>query len=159
MSEQMLSIAAAFEPLLPQVSPEEIPMVIAILERVAATYYRNWAQDAENSVERDGLLACAAREDEIASFIESLESDCQARAAELHRRFPDFEARYEAIMAGRTRTDQLRIQAEGEMGGAGYMSQFAAATEGAVSARFESLACCEEANSRFLRRLIGEGIT
>ena len=155
MSEQVQSIAAAFEPLLPQVSPEEIPMVIAILERVAATHYRTWAQDAENNVERDGLLACAVREDEIASFIESLESDSQARAAELHRRFPDFEARYEAVMAGKTRTDQLRIQAEGELGGAGYMSQFAAATEGAVSARFESLACCEEANSRFLSRLIG----
>jgi hypothetical protein len=154
MSEQVQSIAAAFEPLLPQVSPEEIPMVIAILERVAATHYRNWAEDAENNVERDGLLACAAREDEIASFIESLESDSQARAAELHRRFPDFEARYEAVMAGKTRTDQLRIQAEGELGGAGYMSQFAAATEGAVSARFESLACCEEANSKFLSRLI-----
>jgi hypothetical protein len=155
MSEQVQSIAAAFEPLLPQVSQEEIPMVIAILERVAATQYRNWAQDAESNVERDGLLACAAREDEIASFIESLEPDSLARAAELHRRFPDFEARYEAVMAGKTRTDQLRIQAEGELGGAGYMSQFAAATQGAVSARFESLAYCEEANSRFLSRLIG----
>jgi hypothetical protein len=36
------------------------------------------------------------------------------------------------------------------------MRQFAAASSGAVAARYESLACCEEANSRFLSRLVAE---
>ena len=74
--------------------------------------------------------------------------------ASLRERIPDFEQRYDAVMAGLSRTEQLRVQAEGEMGGAGYMSQFAAASEGAVAARFESLALCEGANSKYLFRLI-----
>jgi hypothetical protein len=35
------------------------------------------------------------------------------------------------------------------------MRQFAAASRGTVAARFASLACCEEANSRYLSALIG----
>ncbi len=38
------------------------------------------------------------------------------------------------------------------------MRQFSTATEGAVAARFASLASCEEANSQFLRVLIGSSI-
>ena len=154
MSTQSRSIAGAFEPLLPLVTPEEVPMVVAILERIAATKYRDWAEQADTAVERDGLLACAQREDEIAGFIESLQADPQSLVASLRERIPDFEQRYDAVMDGLSRTEQLRVQAEGEMGGAGYMSQFAAASEGAVAARFESLALCEEANSKFLFRLI-----
>jgi hypothetical protein len=155
MAEQTRSIAGAFEPLLALVAADEIPMVLAILERAAANRYRAWAGQAKSAIEEAGLLACAAREDEIAEFIESLETDAESVAASLHERIPDFEARYDAVMAGLDRTEQLRVQAEGEMGGAGYMQQFAAATEGAVSARFASLALCEEANSVFLQNLIG----
>jgi len=36
------------------------------------------------------------------------------------------------------------------------MRQFAEATNGAVAARFASLALCEEANSRYLSALIGD---
>jgi hypothetical protein len=154
MSTQSRSVAEAFEPLLPLVTPEEVPMVVAVLERIAATKYRDWAEQADDTVERDGMLACAQREDEIAEFIESLQTDPQSMEASLRERIPDFEQRYDAVMAGLSRTEQLRIQAEGEMGGADYMGQFAAASEGAVAARFESLALCEEANSKYLFRLI-----
>lgn len=152
---QPASIVEAFAPLLPRVAEHEIPMVIAMIERLAADRYRAWAAATDDSIERAGLLACAAREDEIAAFIESLDSDAPARIAELNSRFPDLDDRYESVMAGRSRAEQLRIQAEGELGGADYMRQFAAAGRGAVAARFVSLACCEEANSRFLSTLIG----
>ncbi len=154
---QPQSIAEAFEPLLPDLSPEEIPMIIALLERLAADKYRGWAEDTDDSIERTGLLACAAREDEIAEFIESLEADASVKTAELNTRFPDLLARYDSIMTGRTRSEQLRIQAEGELGGADYMRQFSEASEGAVAARFASLASCEESNSRFLSVLIANG--
>ncbi len=154
MSTSSRSIAGAFEPLLPLVTAEEIPMVIAILERIAGDKYRMWAEQADNDIERDGLLACAQREDEIAIFIESLQTDPQSMIASLRERIPDFETRYDAVMDGLSRTEQLRVQSEGEMGGAGYMGQFAAASEGAVAARFESLALLEEANSKYLARLI-----
>jgi len=154
MSTSSKSIAGAFEPLLPLVAPEEIPMVVAILERIAANKYREWAEQAENNIERDGLLACAQREDEISIFIESLQADPQSMIASLRKRIPDFEERYDAVMEGLSRTEQLQIQAEGEMGGSGYMSQFAEAAEGAIAARFASLALLEEANSKFLSELI-----
>lgn len=154
MSTQSRSIAGAFEPLLPLVSPEEVPMVVAIIERIAAGKYREWAEQSDNDIERDGLLACAQREDEISIFIESLQADPQSMIASLRERIPDFEERYDTVMAGLSRMEQWRAQAEGEMGGAGYMNQFAAAAEGAIAARFESLALLEEANSKFLSHLI-----
>ena len=149
------SIAEAFEPLLPDVEPEEIPMVIAMVERLAATNYREWCEETDDPIEKARMLACAAREDEIAEFIESLENDSQAKTDELNARFPDLRERYDSIMAGRSRAEQLRIQAQGELGGADYMRQFSAATDGAISARFASLALFEESNSRFLSTLIG----
>lgn len=151
---QPLSIVEAFNPLLPQLAENEIPMILAILERIAADKYRSWAEEADDPIERDGLLACAAREDEIATFIESLDAESDSRISALHSRFPDLRERYDSVMHGRTRKEQLRIQSEGELGGADYMRQFADASQGAVSARFASLALCEESNSRFLSELI-----
>jgi len=151
---QPASIVEAFEPLLPQLSDGEVPFVLAILERIAAEKYRAWAEGSVDPFERAGLLACAAREDEIADFIESLHADSEIRVSELHSRFPDLLERYDSVMTGRSRTEQLRIQSEGELGGADYMRRFAEATAGAISARFASLALCEEANSRFLSELI-----
>jgi hypothetical protein len=155
---QPQTIAEAFEPLLPDVAPEEIPMVVAIIERLAADRYRGWMESAGDPIERAGLGACAAREDEIAEFIESLEPDAAAKTDELNTRFPDLKERYEGLMAGRSRAEQLRIQAEGELGGADYMRQFSAVSEGAVAAGFAALSALEESNSRFLSVLIGDGI-
>ena len=151
---QPASIVEAFAPLLPHLAEEEVPLVLAILERIAGEKYRGWAEDSADPFERAGLLACAAREDEIADFIESLSADSQTRVSALHSRFPDLLERYDSVMDGRSRREQLRIQSEGELGGADYMRQFADATAGAISARFASLALCEEANSRFLSELI-----
>ena len=125
---QPQSIAEAFEPLLPELAQEEMPMIIALLERLAADKYRGWCDETDDPVERAGLLACAAREDEIAEFIESLEADASARADELNARFPDLREPYDSIMAGRSRSEQLRIQAEGELSGADYMRQFSEAS-------------------------------
>ena len=151
---QPASIVEAFAPLLPRVAEHEIPMVIAMIERLAALRYRGWAATTDDPVERAGMIACALREDEIAEFIESCDPSAVGRIEELNARFPDLNDRYESVMAGRSRVEQLRIQSEGELGGAEYMRQFAAASSGAVAARFASLACCEEANSRYLSRLI-----
>ena len=154
MSQHPRSIAEAFQPLVPDLAPGEIPILIAMLERMAANKYRGWANDAAGAVEQAGLLACAAREDEIAVFIESLDASAQGRIAALHARFPDLQARYDSLMRGLSRIEQLRVQADGELGGAEYMRQFAAAHSGATAARFASLASCEEANARFLHALV-----
>lgn len=54
------------------------------------------------------------------------------------------------IQLGHSRSELFRIQSEGELGGAGFMRQFA---DRAVAARFRSLAACEEADSQFLETL------
>jgi hypothetical protein len=148
------SITEAFLPLVPDIPEENIPMMVAMLERIAAVKYRDWAASSTDIVERDGLIACEAREIEIAEFIESLYPDASATIASLNGKFPDLQSRYDEVMAGRSRIEQLRIQSEGELGGAEFMQQFANAHTGAVSARFQSLAVCEEANSRFLKGLL-----
>ena len=151
---QPASITDAFLPLVPEIAEADIPMFIAMLERVAASHYELWAEAAADPIETAGLLACAAREIEISEFIESLYPDAQATIDGLNQQFPDLAARYGAIMEGRPRAEQLRIQSEGELGGSSFMLQFAEANDGVVAARFQSLASCEEANSKFLAGLV-----
>ena len=151
---QPQSITEAFLPLLPDIPEPEMPMFIAILERIAAGHYRRWAQTASDPVERAGLEACERREVEIAEFIESLYPESDERIAGLHEQFPDLEARWQEVLDGRTRSEELRIQSEAELGGADLMRQFASAYSGAVAARFISLAHCEEANSQYLAALL-----
>lgn len=150
------SIADAFQPLLSEISESDIPVLLAIVERIAARHYQVWAEAAADPVERDGLLACEARENEIAEFIESLYPDAETVIAGINEKFPDLQERYEAVMAGHSRLEQLRIQSEAEAGGADLMRQFAEAHSGATAARFVALAHCEEANSKYLARLLEE---
>ena len=46
--------------------PHQRPVLIAMLERVAAGRYRQWAADPDYSKHRDTLLACGERELQIA---------------------------------------------------------------------------------------------
>ena len=46
------------------------PYLLSQLERTAADRYRGWAEDVPEH--REGLLACAASEDEIADRVEAL---------------------------------------------------------------------------------------
>lgn len=150
------SITDAFLPLVPDVPEADIPMLVAMLERIAAGKYRGWAATSTDPVERGGLIACETREIEIAEFIESLYPDSTSIIDSLNAKFPDLQSRYDAVMEGRSRLEQFRIQSEGEQGGADFMEQFASANVGAVAARFKSLAACEEANSKFLGAVLSE---
>ena len=57
MSTESRSIAGAFEPLLPLGSPEEVPMVVAILERIAGSKYRVWTKQAEGEMGGSGYMS------------------------------------------------------------------------------------------------------
>ena len=154
MSEQPESLLAVLEPILESAPAEELPLLLAWLERMAAEKYRVWAEQATDDVERKGLMDCAFREDAIAEFIEFLEPQAEARTHALKEQFPDTQAMYDSVMAGQERSEQLRRQAEGELGGANFLREFASAHSGAVAAQFEALAFYEEANSSFLNHLI-----
>ena len=150
MSTPADSLLGALGPILQAVSPEEAPLLLAALERMAADKYRVWAAQTDDPVERAGLLDCAHREVAIAEFIESLDEKNAERTAVLLKRLPDLQALYDGVLAGQDRKEQLRRQAAGELGGADFLRQFRAAQSGAVAAQFEALALGEEANARFL---------
>ena len=155
MSE-VRSLSVVLDPFLSATEEKDLPLLLAILERTAAEQYRAWSEQTPDSVEKAGLRACAATEDEIAEFIETIEPDSERRIADLNARFPTVGAAYAGAFEGLSRTDQLRVQAEGELGGADLLRQFAAATQGAVSARFAALAVSEESNATYLRVLSGQ---
>lgn len=154
MSEQPASLLEVLVPILESAPEEELPLLLAWLERMAAEKYRVWAQQSADDVERKGLMDCAFREDAIAEFIEFIEPQAESRTQSLKEQFPDMEALYDSVLAGHDRPEQLRRQAEGELGGASFLRQFAGAHSGAIAAQFEALAFYEEANSSFLSNLI-----
>jgi len=153
-SEQPQSLLEVLVPILESAPAQELPLLLAWLERMAADKYRVWAQQTTDDVERKGLMDCAFREDAIAEFIEFIEPQASARTSALKKQFPDMQALYDSVMADQDRSEQLRRQAEGELGGANFLRQFATAHSGAVAAQFEALAYYEEANSSFLSNLI-----
>ncbi|MEM8659283.1 MAG: hypothetical protein AAGF35_00235 [Pseudomonadota bacterium] len=152
--EQPTSLLEVLVPVLESAPAEDLPLLLAWLERLAADKYRGWAKQTQDEIEIKGLLECAYREDAIAEFIELVEPESESRTQALKAQFPDMEAMYDSVLAGQDRREQLRRQAEGELGGATFLRQFAQAHSGAVAAQFEALAFYEEANSSFLSFLI-----
>jgi len=150
MSANTDSLLGALTPILEAATPEESPLLLASLERLAATKYEGSAANATDPNEKAGLLDCAAREVAIADFLESLDSNSAANLAALNERFPNAHALYDSVLEGQDRKEQFRRQAAGELGGADFLRQFREAHTGAIAAQFEALAMAEEANSKFL---------
>ena len=67
MSAALPDVGEVIAPVLAQVPRERQPLLIALAERMAAERYRGWAGQVEGAAERAQLLACAAREEEIAA--------------------------------------------------------------------------------------------
>ncbi len=154
MTQTPDSLLGALAPILEELSATDAPLMLAALERMAADKYRGWARETDDKVEQQGLLDCAAREEAIAEFIESLDEDQVAHSSALQQRYPQVQGLYDAVLEGMDRKEQFRRQAAGELGGADFLRQFGAAYSGAVAAQFEALALGEEANSKFLTVLV-----
>lgn len=155
MSERALpDVGAVLAPLLGAVAPAERPLLLAIAERMAAERYRGWAAQVEDPAVRAGLLACAAREDEIAAEVEAVHVDAAAVQARLRAGHPELVEINASIFADRPLTEQFAIQAAGERLGANTWRAFAAAQPD-PTARAAYLACAplEEASAAFLESL------
>lgn len=147
-------IGAILAPLLGAVAAGERPLLLAIAERMAAERYRGWAAEVDDAATRAGLLACAAREDEIATRVEAAHADAAAVQMRLRADHPELTALNAAIFADRTLAEQFAIQAAGERLGASTWRAFAAAHPD-PTARAAYLACAplEEASADFLESL------
>lgn len=151
---QLPSIREFAAPLLASVSDEDRPLFVALAERIAAGRYRSWAEQASD-VDRERLLACAEREEEIARKVESLFPNAAAVQADLQAKHPDIEASYRALFQAHAVEDQYAIQADGERLGAATWRAFADATDREDARRvFRECAQLEEASAEILEALI-----
>ena len=147
-------IGAVLRPLLATVAPREVPLLLAIAERMAADRYRGWADAVSDPAARAGMLACAAREDEIATRVEAAHPDAAAVQERLRIAHPELAAINAEIFAGRPLAEQLAIQAGGErLGAATWRALAAACPDPVVREAFLACAPLEEASAVFLESL------
>lgn len=126
-------------PVIGDLGPAERPAFLAMLERTAAQRYRSWAE--QEPLWREELLACAAREDEIADRVSarfSVEPDVSARLEAL---LPGAREIYFGVFEGLNVREQLGIQAAAERQGANAWRSVSA-TPGLSAAVLAELAAC-----------------
>ncbi len=105
------------------VDPEALPYLLSRLERTAAARYREWAAQVPDH--REGLLACAAREDEIADRAEALFPPTADHRRQVEAMIGPAKDAYYAVFEGHTPVAQMTIQAGAERQGAGAWQNLA----------------------------------
>ena len=143
--------------LIGSLNPAALPGFLAGLERVAAGRYRAWAEATPS--ESAGLLACAAREDEIAERVDRCFPVPAADRGTLEKNLPEARRLYFEVFEGLSLRHQITIQANAERQGAqawrGIASQASQASDDDAN-REELLACAalEEVSADFLDTLL-----
>lgn len=154
MTATVPDVAAILGPILASVPAEERPLLLAIAERLAAERYRRWAGETDVPERAAGLLACAAREDEIASRVEAVFPNAAAVQARLRAAHPEVVTVADALFGSRPLGEQFAIQAAGERAGASAWRALAAAVpDGPVRQAFLGCAPLEEASAAYLESL------
>ena len=149
------SIAELITPLLLRVAATERPLLVAYAERLAAARYRSWAERVASPQQRTSLLACAAREEEIATRVEALLPNAGERQRALLEAHPELLEINRSIFADRPLEQQFKIQAQGERAGAGLWRRLAeAAPDGHARNTYEECARLEEASAELLEALL-----
>ena len=126
-TDEQPSLGRVLGRVLRQVPAPEQPLLIALAERMAADRYRAWADEPALAPHRAALLACAAREEDIAGRVEALHPGAAALQRAIRERHPDLVETNHRLFAGEPLRRQLAIQAEGERLGAATWRAFAAA--------------------------------
>lgn len=99
-----------------QLPAEALPYMLSQLERTAAARYRGWAEDVPEH--KEGLLACADREDEIAERVEAMFPPSDTHRHLVANLMPAAKATYYQAFAGYTALEQMQIQEDAERQGA-----------------------------------------
>lgn len=152
-------IGEAVGPVLAQVAREHQPLFVALAERTAARRYREWAEEPTLAAQRDELLACADREEDIAARIEGLNADAASIQRDLMSSIPGLEDLNRGIFENRTLPEQLTIQARGERLGAATWRAFAGeASDDSVRETFLACARLEEDSAVVLEAIVGAAV-
>ena len=133
------------------VAPEAYPFLLSQLERTAAARYRTWAEEVPEH--REGLLECAAREDEIADRVEALFPPTAAHRADVEAMLPAARKAYYAAFDGYSPFEQMTIQADAEKQGAGAWQNMKQAYPDHAAA-FDELSAIELKSATYLDELL-----
>ena len=148
-------LAAQLRPLIQALPPAIQPRLMARLERAAADRYRAWATECPEPAAAEGLRACAAREEEVASRVEMLYPAQRDEVRHVTDVLPTIAETYRSALAERPARRQYAIQAAAERGGAAFW-RFLASSVADASVR-EALRGCaelEELSAEFLEALV-----
>ena len=151
---QLPDIGKALQPILQRVAPAERPLLIAVAERLAAERYRGWASQTAESVRRERLLACAAREEDIARRVEALHAEAALIQARIVGDNPELSDVNRSLFAGLALERQFAIQAAGERLGAATWRSFARGAESPARETFLACAELEEASAAVLESIL-----
>jgi hypothetical protein len=140
---------------LQKIDPQLQPLLLAKLERLAAVRYRNWAKDHPDQSVKEGLLACADREEEIAKRVESLNPYTSAIQDKLLAGNPELQELNRTLFKDRPLNVQFAMQAAGERAGAAAWKAFGAgASDPSARELLQSCSPLEQANADFLQTLL-----
>lgn len=149
------SILSVLGPIIAQYPPAEQRIFAALGERIAASRYRVWAEGAEDPSARAALEECAAREEDIATRVESLYSDAAEVQARIQRDHGDIRDQFFALLDSQPLADQFLMQAEAERAGGAAWRAFAKAADTEEEANaLRSCAPLEEANAEALEQIV-----
>jgi hypothetical protein len=127
---------------------------IAQLERSAADRYREWAEEFED--QRDILIQCADREDEIANRAEKLIPVCPGDEAIVAEALGRAVKLYASAFEGHPVRDKMILQAHAERQGSLAWLGFAGQTEDAeIKKAFLALADLEVASADQVDKALG----
>jgi len=144
---------------LQKVEPRLQPLLLASLERLAAQRYRSWAMTHPDPAVKEGLLACAEREEEIAQRVESLAPNASAIQNKLLSDHPELLELNRTLFEGLPLTTQFTMQAQGEQAGAAAWRVYAAAaTDPSAQEVLQSCSPLEEANADFLQAVLSKEV-
>lgn len=137
---------------LEKVPPEGLPYMLSQLERTAAERYRGWADAVPEH--RDGLLACADREDEIADRVEALFPPTPENRTLVQSLIPAARDTYYAVFAEYSPVEQMTIQANAERQGANAWQGLKEAYP-AKAGQLDELSAIEIRSADYLDTILG----
>jgi hypothetical protein len=148
--------ASLLAPHIERVPEAALPAFLARLERSAADRYRMWAEACPEHAE--GLLECAAREDDIADRVDRVyPAHAPEQVAAMDSAFAPAKETYYAVFAGLSPIEQMTIQANAErQGAAAWRGMIDVESDESVRAELEECARIEEASADFLDALLAE---
>jgi hypothetical protein len=147
--------AELLAPVIGRVPQELVPALLAGLERSAAERYRRWAEAAGDPDERQGLLACAGREDEIATRVAKLFPVDSDGVQLIDAQLPEARQTYLATFDPHPVRHQYRMQASAEReGAAAWRSIAAGQPDPELRKQLEACSELEETSAAWLEDLL-----